>query len=50
MGILPCEFINGNNADSLGLNGKETFNIDLKNGNLKVNEILTVTTDSGKSF
>lgn len=50
MGILPLEFTDGANADSLKLTGKEKFNIPLKGGNLKVNEIMTVTTDSGKSF
>lgn len=50
MGILPTEFLNGQNADSLGLNGTETFNIDLRGGNLKVNEVLNVTTSNGKSF
>lgn len=50
MGILPTEFLQGQNADSLGLTGHETFNIDLKIGNLKVNEVLTITTNTGKSF
>lgn len=50
MGILPTEFLQGQNADSLGLTGHETFNIDLKSGNLKVNEVLTITTNTGKSF
>ncbi|EGR29895.1 hypothetical protein IMG5_146680 [Ichthyophthirius multifiliis] len=50
MGILPCEFLNCQNADSLGLTGKEKFSIDLKNGNLKVNEVLNVITDNGKTF
>ena len=50
MGILPCEFVNGQSADSLGLSGKEQFTIKLKNGNLKVNEELEVTTSEGKSF
>jgi aconitate hydratase len=50
MGILPLEFINGENADSLGLNGTERFSIKLNGGDLKVNEILTITTNTGKSF
>lgn len=50
MGILPLEFINGENADSLGLNGTERFSIKLNGGDLKVNEILTVTTNTGKTF
>jgi len=29
MGILPCQFNDGENADSLGLNGTETFDIAL---------------------
>lgn len=43
MGILPLEFTNGESAESLGiynnnlgLTGKETFDIDLKEGNLSV--------------
>lgn len=37
MGIIPLQFLNGENADSLGLTGKEQFTIelpeDLKPGN-----------------
>jgi len=29
MGILPCQFKDGQNADSLGLTGKEQFSLDL---------------------
>jgi len=36
MGILPLEFMPGQNADNLGLTGKETFTIDIKEGNLGV--------------
>jgi aconitate hydratase len=50
MGILPCEFLPGENADSLGLTGKEQFNISLNNGNLNVNDEIVVTTNEGKSF
>ena len=50
MGILPLEFINNENAESLGLTGTEQFNISLKGGDLKVNETMTVTTSNGKSF
>lgn len=50
MGILPLEFINGENADSLGLNGTETFSIKLNGGDLKVNEVITVTASNGKTF
>lgn len=34
MGILPLQFKKGENADSHGLNGTETFSIDLKGGAL----------------
>jgi aconitate hydratase len=50
MGILPMEFLPGENAESLGLNGTEQFTIKTNGGNLKVNEVLTVTTSNGKSF
>jgi aconitate hydratase len=50
MGILPLEFVNGENADSLGLNGTERFSIKLNGGDLKVNELVTVTTNTGKTF
>jgi len=43
-------FVDGQNADSLGLTGNEQFNIKLSSGNLKVNEVLTVTTNCEKSF
>ena len=50
MGILPLQFKPGQSAESLGLTGKETFNIDLQGGNLRVGEDVTVTTNCGKSF
>ena len=50
MGILPLEFIEGENADSIGLNGTEQFSIKLNNGDLKVNETVNVTTSTGKTF
>lgn len=50
MGILPCCFLENQSADSLGLTGKERFNVNLNEGNLKVNQTLEVTTDCGKKF
>lgn len=50
MGILPLEFKKGENAETLGLTGTEKFDIDLKNGNVKVGEWIKVKTDSGKQF
>ena len=50
MGILPLEFNEGESADSLGLSGKETFDIDLNNGDLKPGEELEVKASNGKRF
>jgi len=50
MGILPMQFLPGENADSHGLTGHETFNIDLAGGDLKVGQEMTVSTNTGKTF
>ena len=50
MGILPMQFKNGENADSLGLTGKERFSIKLNGGNLGVHQDIDVVTEGGKSF
>jgi aconitate hydratase len=50
MGVMPMEFVEGQNADSLGLTGFETFNFDLNENNLKVSQIIKVTTSNGLSF
>jgi len=50
MGILPLQFKNGENADSHGLTGKETFSIDTQGGNLGVGQDVTVTASNGKQF
>lgn len=50
MGILPLQFKEGQNADSIGLTGFEKFSINLNHGNLTVNQDLQVTTDSGITF
>ena len=43
MGVLPLQFINGENADSLGLSGREVFDIDglaeVIASNLKTREV-----------
>ena len=49
MGILPMEYINGQNAESLGLTGKEVFNINLAK-QLEIGQIIDVTTACGKAF
>lgn len=50
MGILPLQFKEGENADSLGLTGKETFDIPLNGGNIEVGGDVVVTASSGKKF
>lgn len=42
MGILPLEFMPGENVTQLGLNGKETFSIPLKGGQIPVHAIVDV--------
>jgi len=49
MGVLPCEFINGENAEKLGLTGKEKFNIHIPK-ELTIGQVIDVTSDSGKVF
>lgn len=50
MGILPLQFKSGETADSLGLNGKESFTIDTMNIVSKPNIEVEVTTSCGKKF
>jgi len=42
MGVLPLQFKEGDSADSLGLTGKETFNIDIGE-NVKPHDHVKVT-------
>ena len=42
MGIIPCEFINGDTTESLGLNGRESFTITGVAENFVPGKILTV--------
>ncbi|CAD6193065.1 unnamed protein product [Caenorhabditis auriculariae] len=49
MGIVPLQFLSGENADSLGLTGKETFNIHLSK-DLSCGEIVEIEASSGVSF
>lgn len=50
MSILPLQFLEGENADSLKLTGNETFNIKKEEDSLKVRQMFTVTTNDGKEF
>lgn len=42
MGVLPLQFVNGENADSLGLTGHETISVNLTD-DVKPRDVLTVT-------
>ena len=47
MGVIPCQFMNGQNAQSLGLTGRETFDFgDLKNAEARTVKV-TATPESG---
>jgi len=48
MGILPLVFAEGQDADSLGLTGKEQFTIDVKGDELKVGQEFTIQVKGGK--
>lgn len=50
MGILPLEFIKGDNADKLKLTGSERFTICINASALKPGCTIRVTTDTGVSF
>ncbi len=49
MGVVPCEFMNGESAESLGLTGQESFSITGIAEGFAPGKILEVTADS-KSF
>nr|BAM18054.1 iron regulatory protein 1A [Papilio xuthus] len=49
MGIIPLQFLEGENAESLGITGKETYSVQLPD-NLSPGDMATVTMDNGKSF
>ena len=49
MGVLPCVFLDGQNAQSLGLTGRETFDFgDLNNAEAREVEV-TATPDDGRA-
>ncbi|CAJ0914145.1 unnamed protein product, partial [Mesorhabditis belari] len=49
MGIVPLQFTQGQNADSLGLTGKEQYSIEIPE-TLKAGDILKVHVSNGNSF
>ena len=49
MGILPLQFTENANAESLGLTGEETFNFELGD-TITVSQMITVTASNGTTF
>lgn len=49
MGLVPLQYMEGQTADSLGLTGKEKYDIILPE-DLKPGQIIQVTADNGKAF
>ncbi|CAG2183932.1 unnamed protein product [Oppiella nova] len=49
MGIIPLEFMSGQNAESLSLTGKEIYSIDIPE-NMSTRHKTTIKLDTGKSF
>ncbi|QOJ31599.1 MAG: aconitate hydratase AcnA [Gammaproteobacteria bacterium] len=48
MGILPLQFVNGQNAQALGLSGRERFDIEGLDGGTAQDVTVTATGDDGK--
>ncbi|CAD0207117.1 unnamed protein product [Chrysodeixis includens] len=49
MGIIPLQFLPGESADTLGLDGSEVYDIELP-GEVAPGELVTVKVSNGKSF
>jgi aconitate hydratase len=49
MGILPLQYVEGHNADSLGLTGQETFDIPVTDG-IRPKQLIEVRASSGVTF
>lgn len=49
MGIIPLQFLSNETAETLGLTGKEVYNIEIPS-NLKPGQHIKISTDSGKTF
>jgi aconitate hydratase len=49
MGILPLQFLDGESPDSLGLSGRESFDIAAMQGGLSERVQVTATADDGSS-
>jgi len=49
MGILPLQYLDGQNADSLGLTGRESYSIAIPQ-DIAPGHILTVKLNDGRTF
>ncbi|XP_008200453.2 cytoplasmic aconitate hydratase [Tribolium castaneum] len=49
MGIIPLQFLPNETAESLGLTGKEIYNIEIP-ADLKPGQNIKISTDTGKTF
>ncbi|XP_058053616.1 cytoplasmic aconitate hydratase-like [Anopheles bellator] len=49
MGIVPLQYLEGQNAESLGLTGRELFTVAIPDG-CRPHDRITVTTDGGLKF
>ncbi|XP_077356476.1 cytoplasmic aconitate hydratase [Festucalex cinctus] len=49
MGIIPLEYLPGDNAESLGLTGRERYHVDIPE-NITTRMIVVVTLDTGRTF
>lgn len=49
MGIIPLQFLDGQNAENLGITGKEKFNIDIPK-EISPHQKISVSTDTGLKF
>lgn len=49
MGVIPCQFVNGQSAQTLGLTGRETFDFgDLKNAEARSVKVTATAENGGK--
>ncbi|XP_072946717.1 cytoplasmic aconitate hydratase-like [Epargyreus clarus] len=49
MGIIPLQFLEGQNAETLGLTGSEVYSIDVPDS-IAPGDLVTVKVDDGKAF
>lgn len=49
MGIIPLQYLSGQNADTLGLTGKELYTVNLP-ASCKPGQHITIAMDNGRSF